>query len=415
VAHVVVMPKLGLTMDKGAVTLWIATLGDRVKSGTVIAEISSDKITYEVEAEVEGVLAGILVEEDEEVPVGTPIALIGEPGENVPAATPATQATQGAAATPAAQADASASDGAGTRAVASPAARKLATQLGLDIGCIPGSGPEGRVQLEDVTRAASQASIVESGPATPLDTPSSAADADPRGGAAKEIPYTGMRRTIGERMDLSRRLAATVHYEGLADIHELKQALDAAGQHAPGLGLGFDSDAILTAAAVRAVALALLRMPRFNATLDGNVIKVWRNINIGVAVALSKGLVVPVIKKANDKTLLHIADEIRDLAERGRDGKLLPDEVAGGTFTVTTLAPYGSVDYFSPIINQPEVAILGVGRVSDRVLAVDGATVIRATVGLSLGCDHRVLDGGPAAEFLGMVIDHLAEPAAILG
>ena len=170
----------------------------------------------------------------------------------------------------------------------------------------------------------------------------------------------------------------------------------------------------ITAVLVKAVALTLERMPRFNATLDGDVIKVWRDINVGVAVALPDGLIVPVVREADRKSLSEIAREVRDLAGRARENKLLPDEVSGGTFTVSTLGPYRSVDFFSPIINQPEAAILGVGRMKDSVVAVDGQPAVHATMGLSLTCDHRMLDGAPAAEFLRVLMDYLAEPLSIL-
>ena len=148
-------------------------------------------------------------------------------------------------------------------------------------------------------------------------------------------------------------------------------------------------------------------------SLDGDVIKVWAAVNIGVAVALADGLIVPVVRNADEKSLGTIAREVRDLAGRARENRLLPDEIAGGTFTVTTLGPYRSVDFFNPIINQPEAAILGVGRMQDSVVAFNGAPAVRATMGLSLTCDHRMLDGAPAAEFLRVLMDYLAQPFTI--
>jgi pyruvate dehydrogenase E2 component (dihydrolipoamide acetyltransferase) len=158
----------------------------------------------------------------------------------------------------------------------------------------------------------------------------------------------------------------------------------------------------------------LARMPKVNATLEDDVIKVWRNVNVGVAVALTEGLIVPVIREANRKGLAEIAREIKALAGRARENKLLPDDISGGTFTVSTLGPYRSVDFFSPIINQPEAAILGVGRMQDTVVAVKGVPTVHATMGLSLTCDHRMVDGAPAAEFLRILMDYLAEPLSIL-
>jgi len=170
----------------------------------------------------------------------------------------------------------------------------------------------------------------------------------------------------------------------------------------------------ITALLIKAVAACLRRMPRFNATLDGDRIKVWRSVNIGLAVALVDGLIVPVVRDADCKSVSHIGREVRDLAGRARENKLLPDEVSGGTFTVSTLGPFRSVDFFSPIINQPEAAILGVGRMKDSVVAVDGQPVVHATMGLSVTCDHRMLDGAPAAEFLRILMDYLEDPLSLL-
>jgi len=266
---------------------------------------------------------------------------------------------------------------------------------------VAGGGVSGRIRAEDVAAAA----------AVPPGLPRErgvGGTADIKGGVAQEIPYAGMRRLIGEHMDASRRGSPTVTYFATADVQDLKQALAMAN------ATRAEEDKVgITAAVVKAVALTLEKMPRFNATLDGDVIKVWRGINVGVAVALSDGLIVPVVREANRKTLSRIAREIRDLAARARENRLLPDEVSGGTFTVTTLGSYRSVEFFSPIINQPEAAILGVGRMQDTVVAVDGAPVVRATIGLSLTCDHRVVDGAPAAEFLRMLMDLLAAPFSL--
>jgi pyruvate dehydrogenase E2 component (dihydrolipoamide acetyltransferase) len=217
-----------------------------------------------------------------------------------------------------------------------------------------------------------------------------------------------MRRLISEHMDASRKLAPTVTYTGLADVQQLKQVLEWANA-----GRADEDKVNVTAVIIKAVALTLRRMPRFNATLEGDAITVWAAVNIGVAVALADGLIVPVVRNADTKPVLAIAREVRDLAGRARENRLLPDEVAGGTFTVTTLGSYRSVDFFDPIINQPEAAILGIGRMQDTVVAVDGVPAVHATIGLSLTCDHRMLDGAPAAQFLRTLMDYLAAPFTI--
>ncbi len=289
---------------------------------------------------------------------------------------------------------------------------QLAAELGVDLAAVQGTGTSGRITADDVGAFAAPASGGAAGtiPA-PAARPASAAAtgaADLRGGVAQQIPYAGMRRLIGEHMDASRRLAPTVTYTALADVQLLKQVLAWANASRA------EADKVnVTAVVIKAVALTLRRMPRFNASLDGEVIKVWADVNIGVAVALPDGLIVPVIRSADQRSVVEIAREVRDLAGRARENKLLPDEIAGGTFTVTTLGSYRSVDFFNPIINQPEAAILGLGRMQDTVVAVDGVPTVRATMGLALTCDHRVLDGAPAAEFLRTLMDYLADPFSI--
>lgn len=490
-ADVVVMPKLGLLMETGAVSEWLVAEGDQVNVGDVIAEITTEKITYELEAQAEGVLLKIILPEEEEVAVGVPIALIGQPGDDISAfeaASPGDAVAESAptaapmemttAAAPAAEAPVRAP---GERIVASPAAKRLAAELGVDLAFVAGSGPGGRITLADVETAAATAPSAPgatvpdtggvaappgAGPgseateafATPVakkmaaeagldlsgvsgsgtsgrirsgDVAAGAAGAtrpaqaqtaatesvgllgaeaiEMRGGVAQEIPYAGMRRLIGEHMDASRKLAPIVTYSALADVQELKLALERLNRARP------EGDKVnVTAVVIKAVALCLRRMPRFNSTLDGDVIKIWGSVNVGVAVALSDGLIVPVVRQADLKTVGEIGREVRDLAQRARENRLLPDEVSGGTFTVSTLGSYRSVDFFAPIINQPEAAILGVGRMQDSVVAVDGTPVVHATMGLSLACDHRILDGAPAAEFLAALADYLAEPLGLV-
>ena len=490
-ADVVVMPKLGLLMETGAVSEWLVAEGDQVSLGDVIAEITTEKITYELEAQAEGVLLKIILPEEEEVAVGVPIALIGQPGEDISAFEAVPPGDAGAESAPAVASAAAATTtepaaapvhAPGERIVASPAAKKLAGELGVDLALVVGSGPGGRITLADVENAAGAAATAAppaTGPetggaaappgtvpgpggaqasATPVakkmaaelgvdlsgvtgsgisgrirsdDVAAAAAGAtrpahaqtegtvsagslgaeavEMRGGVVQEIPYAGMRRLIGEHMDASRKLAPMVTYSVLADVQELKLALDRLN---PARAEGDKVN--VTAVVIKAVALCLRRMPRFNSTLDGDVIKVWGSVNVGVAVALSDGLIVPVVRQADLKTVGEISREVRDLAQRARENRLLPDEVSGGTFTVSTLGSYRSVDFFAPIINQPEAAILGVGRMRDSVVAVDGMPVVHATMGLSLACDHRILDGAPAAEFLGILTDYLAEPLSLV-
>ncbi|MHB1343925.1 MAG: 2-oxo acid dehydrogenase subunit E2, partial [Thermoleophilia bacterium] len=225
----------------------------------------------------------------------------------------------------------------------------------------------------------------------------------------RTIAYTGVRRTIGEHMVASRNASPTVTHHVRADVHELMEALARFNEGRPA-----EESISITAAIVKAVAAAIESEPAINATLTGDVISVWEAIDIGVAVAVPDRLIVPVIRAANAKGAAQVARELRDLARRAREGGLLPDETTGGTFTVTSLGGYGSVDWFTPIINQPEAAILGVGRVIDEVVAVNRSIVVRRTVGLSLTFDHRIVDGAPAAGFLKVLLARLDDAGSLL-
>ncbi|MBN2242681.1 MAG: 2-oxo acid dehydrogenase subunit E2 [Acidobacteria bacterium] len=477
-AEIVVMPKLGFLMETGILSAWRAKEGDSLAVGDVMAEITTDKITYELESQVEGVLLRTILEEGAEAAVGEPIAVIGRQGEDISglelAAGRAAFALDAAPGADEAPGHGGRTADPGRRVIASPAAKKLAAELDMDISAVTGTGPRGRVTMEDVRAAASPGAAAKSSP--PESSPAEAAkggrkvfatstarsmaaelevdlnsitgsglngritaddvaaaaervrdgDAgvetagghktqfpgtieDPRGGAAEQMPYTGMRRIIGKHTDESRRLSPGVTYHAAADVEQLKEMLAAAN------AARSENDKIgITAAVIKAAGQTIRRMPRFNATLENGAIKVWRKVNIGVVVALPEGLVVPVIRQADRKTLGEIGREVRDLAARARMNRLLPDEAIGGTFTVSALGSYRSVDFFNPIINQPEAAVLGVGRMVDTVVAVRGEPAVRATMGLSLTCDHRMLDGAPAAEFLRALMDYLENPVHML-
>lgn len=405
-ATVVIMPKLGLTMTAGAVAQWNVLEGQRVTPGEIIVEVTTEKITYQVEAQADGVLVKIVVSEGEEVPVGATIGIIGEPGEDI------TALLNGG--------------GSKTRIASSPAARKRAGELGVDLAAVTGTGPGGRITIEDVNRAAENAGgngagsgpparpsgAVAGGTARPggASTPEPATGPDAaRRAASEELPYLGMRRAIGEHMAVSWSTSPMVTHHVRATVHELVQLLEQVNE-----GRSERDKVSITAAVVKAVAASIRAVPRINATLDGETIKVWQDINVGVAVALPDGLIVPVVRQADRKGLGEIAHEVAGLARRARKNKLLPEEVTGGTFTVSSIGAYRSVDWFTPIINQPEAAILGVGRLVEDVVAVDGSPAVRPTMGLSLTFDHRVIDGAPAAEFLRVLLDYLERPVRML-
>lgn len=391
-AVTITMPKLGLSMKTGTVAKWLKNEGDSVKKGDALVEIMTEKITNTVEAPAEGVLLKVVAPKGAKLPIGALLGVIGAAGENIaeilaaaptPAASPAGKAASGTAARPAAAA--------GGRIKISPAARKLAEENGIDYARLTGTGPEGRITREDVEKA-----IAEGVPA---------ADERP---VREEIAYEGMRRAIGENMANSWAVAPKVTHHTSVDLSALLALRREIND-----GLKKRDEVSITALLVKAVAKALTLKPVLNATLDGEKIKILQDINIGVAVALPDGLLVPVVRHADQKDLYQVNREIKDLANRARRNKLEPDDMTGGTFTITNLGAYGSVDWFTPIINQPESAILGVGRTVEQPVAVNGEVVIRPMLGLSLAFDHRVIDGAPAAEFLKILLDLLAKPHRI--
>lgn len=384
-AVAVTMPKLGLSMKTGTMGKWLKKEGDTIKKGEPLVEVMTEKITNKVEATGDGILLKIVAQKGAKLPIGALIAVIGEAGEDITeilAAAPAAAATQA----PAAGVKKDIKD-----IKVSPAARKLAADNGLDVTRITGSGPEGRITKEDVGKA------IEAGTASADDRPTD-----------EVIPYEGMRRAIGENMANSWATNAKVTHHVSVDMSgllSLRSKLNAGAKDKDKIGV----TALLTKAVARAIELKKF----MNVTLDGEEIKVLKEINIGMAVALDDGLIVPVIHNADQKRLQEINDDIADLAKRGRRNKLSPDEMTGATFTITNLGGYGSVDAFTPIINLPEAAILGVCRTVERPVVVDGQIVIRPMMGLSLSFDHRIIDGAPAADFLAVLISLIENPHKI--
>jgi len=393
-AAVISMPKMGLSMKTGTVAKWLRNEGDKVKKGDPVLEVMTEKITNKVEAPEDGILLKIVAAKGAKLPVGGVLGVIGAAGEDISAllAGAAAGAPQAAGAPAGAPRTAAPSRTApGERVKISPAARKLAEENGIDYTLITGTGPEGRITREDVERAISE------GVGCGDDRPT-----------LEVIPYEGMRRVIGDNMANSWAVAPKVTHHTSVDMTELLALRKKINNNVK------DKDKVsVTDLIVKAVARALEIKTKINVTLDGDEIKVLQDINVGVAVALDDGLVVPVVRNANQKKLAQISVEIKDLAKRARKNKLEPDEMTGGTFTITNLGAYGSVDWFTPIINQPESAILGLGRTLERPVIVDGQIVARPMMALSLAFDHRVIDGAPAAEFLGVLINLIENPHKI--
>jgi pyruvate dehydrogenase E2 component (dihydrolipoamide acetyltransferase) len=377
------MPKMGLSMKTGTVAKWLKKEGDNVKKGEPVVEVMTDKITNSVESPDDGVLLKIVADKKTKLPIGGLMGIIGAPGEDISALLAAVPAGTAAAAP--------SSPAAGEKVKISPAARKLAEENGIDYARIAGTGPEGRITRDDVEKAIAEGV----GPADDRPT-------------LEVIPYEGMRKVIGDNMANSWAVAPKVTHQTSLDMTQLLALRKKINNGVK------DKDKIsIIDLLVKAVARALEIKPKVNATLDGDEIKVLKDINVGVAVALDDGLIVPVVRNADQKKLAQISEEIKDLAKRARKNKLEPDEMSGGSFTITNIGAYGSVDWFTPIINQPESAILGVGRTVERPVVVDGQIVARPMMGLSLAFDHRVVDGAPAAEFLGVLINLIENPHKI--
>ncbi len=381
-ASEITMPKMGLTMKTGKVVKWLKNEGDAVKKGDAILEVMTEKITNKVEAPANGVLLKIFAAKGAELPVGGLLGVIGEAGEDI-SGIMAGVPNVGA--------------GAGVKGKAkgdvkiSPAARKLAEEKGIDYTLINGTGPDGRITKEDVNKA------IEEGVGPSDDRP-----------ALEVIPYEGMRRAIGENMWNSWNTLARVTHHVSVDMSGILAMRKMVNEGAK------DRDKVsVTAFLTKAVARAIELKPIVNCILDGEEIKILKDINIGMAVALDDGLIVPVIRNANEKKLVDINNEITDVAKRARKNKLNPDEMGGATFTISNLGAYNSVDAFTPIINPPESAILGVCRTVEKPVVVNGEIVIRPLMGLSLSFDHRIIDGAPAAEFLAVLIDLIENPQKI--
>ena len=387
-----ILPKLGLTMDEGRIVAWHKREGEAVARGDVLFEVETDKATMEVESATAGILRKILYDADATAPVATVIALITDTADEP---LPADAVTLGAAAPkPSLRADpqprsaggppgargpsepqplAPSSDG--DRVRSSPAARKRAQELGVAIAAISGTGPGGRVTLEDVEGAATA-------PASPATS----------GGERRE-PLSRMRRAIGQRMTQSVRDQPQFSISRDVDM-------TAANEKRSQMGASY-TDVI-----VAACAKALRDHPRLRARIDEGSLVTPDAINVGIAVALDDGLLVPVIGDADRKGLGELAREREDLERAARSGKLRADAVAGAVVTVSNLGTLG-VDRFTAIVNPPEAAIIAVGRVSDRVVAKGGSPAVRPVVTLTLSVDHRVADGATAARYLSAVAERL--------
>ncbi|MCD8350305.1 MAG: 2-oxo acid dehydrogenase subunit E2 [Planctomycetaceae bacterium] len=406
-ADVIKMPQLGLTMTEGTVVSWLKNVGDAVAVGDPVLEISTDKLTTEVQAEAAGVLLAQVAKEGDELPVQAVLGYIGQQGEKIDAAAPAPAAPAPEAAAPAAPvsaaspaAPASAAPASGGRIKSSPLARKIAASRGIDLASVQGTGPGGRIVQKDVLAASPAAAA----PASAASTPVMAAE-----GARRE-KLTGMRKTVAERMLASHLAIPPVTQTMKVDVTDLmrfRAELNAGREKADSFSL---NDLVL-----KAVAKALAKQKNILVSLDGNEVVYHDAVNLGMAVALDSGLIVPVIRNADQLSLEALSTRAKDLARKARDGGLSMDDYQGSTFTVSNLGMFG-VEHFTPIVNQPNAAILGVCAVQDELALDDetGAVTKRKVMRISMTYDHRLLDGAVAARFKQEVKRLLEKPMEIL-
>ncbi|MDE0780635.1 MAG: pyruvate dehydrogenase complex dihydrolipoamide acetyltransferase [Alphaproteobacteria bacterium] len=415
----ILMPALSPTMTEGNLSRWLKQEGDSVASGDVIAEIETDKATMEVEAVDEGTLGKILVAEGtEEVPVNTPIAVLLEEGEDAstldgfdsgsaaPAPQPAAPeaAPEPAAAPKATVAPAAASLASGDRVFATPLARRLATQQGIDIASVAGSGPHGWIVKADIE-------AFSAGGVRSVSTSQSAPVVYAADGEAEYeiIKPSNMRKVIATRMTESKQQVPHFYLTVDCEIDKLLDARKELNARAKDGEFKISVNDMV----IKASALALMEVPRANAGWSDEGIRLYKQADISVAVAIDDGLVTPLVRRAEGKGMRRISEEMVDLVARARKGKLMPAEYQGGTFTISNLGMFG-VKHFEAVINQPQGAILAVGAGEPRPVVKDGKLAIATVMSLTLSVDHRALDGAIGAQFLSVLKGLIENPMGML-
>lgn len=418
------IPKLGMSMKEATLTEWKFNEGDKINAGDVVLVIETDKTTWEVEAPASGYLH-IIVAIDNTEPVGAVVGKIAETSEELAVlqkefGTPATAAAPAKAAEAPAQAAAVPAHEPGERFKVSPVAKKMAEERGIDLNAVKGTGPGGRITKQDVEEAIAAKASAPAKPAAPAPAPAPVADTarERNGIRIKEIvKLRGMRKAIADHLVLSLTVAAQLTAMSELDCGELKKFREELVANEKLLGVRISYTDIY----VKAAAKVLKEIPMVNASVIDNEIIIWEDINIGVAVALQGadvlggGLIVPVIRNADKKSLSEISLELKNTVQKARDGNLMPDDVSGGTFTITSMGGMGGGWGFgTPIINQPQSAILQPGGIMDRVVVKDGEIVIRPMMPCSFTYDHRVLDGVPAGKFMGRFAQILQNPILLV-
>ena len=421
----ILMPALSPTMEEGTLAKWLVKEGDTVSSGDVIAEIETDKATMEFEAVDEGVIGKILVAEGTaDVTVNTPIAMLLEDGESAddldaspepaPKAAPAKPAEAAAASTPTAAPPAPTQSG--DRVFASPLARRIAADKGLDLSQITGSGPRGRIVKADVESATPQAAATAQAAAPAASVPvakpvdASAIAKMYEGRAYTELPLDGMRKTIAARLTEAKQTIPHFYLRRSATLDPLMAFRAQLNAQLEKRGVKLSVNDFI----IKACALALQQVPAANAVWAGDRILQLEPSDVAVAVAIEGGLFTPVLKDAHQKSLSALSAEMKDLATRARDHKLAPHEYQGGSFAISNLGMMG-IENFDAVINPPHGAILAVGAgLKKPVVADDGGVTVATVMSMTLSVDHRVIDGALGAELLQAIVDNLENPMAML-
>ena len=425
----VVMEALSPTMEEGRLVEWKKNEGDAVAAGDVLAEVETDKAVMELVARSAGVLLKQLVAAGATVPVSEPVGWIGEKGESVPGdgapaapakkaeekpAAPARSAEEKPAAEPAKKKDdrpaaaepktreaakpapEAPSRAVGERVKASPLARKIASERGVDLAGVSGSGPEGRIVKRDLEAVGGERSAVGGGPARAPDT------------AYEDKPLSQIRKTIAKRLIQSIGPIPTFYLTSEVDMERVAEAREALNATAGDQGRISFNDIVL-----KAIATALVQHPECNAWWQDDHIRYWHDVHLGMAVAIEDGLITPVIRHADGKSLRQISTEARELAGRARERKLTPEEYTGATFSVSNLGMF-DIEHFTAVINPPEAGIVAIGSIAQIPAVIGGAIVPRRRMRLTMSCDHRVIDGATGAKFLKTLKLMLENPLALV-
>jgi pyruvate dehydrogenase E2 component (dihydrolipoamide acetyltransferase) len=412
------MPKLSLTMSEGTVLHWMKKVGDPVKKGDAIVEVSTDKEVCELDSPEDGVLLDVTAQEGDSVACHAVLAYIGQPAEKVQEIIKPSEVTTNEQHNLQTQRDTNNSSNnqatlSSEKVKISPVARKMAAEAGFDIRSIVGTGPNGRISKEDVEKAIQEKSnglveteILKAVPCIKIEEATSVKKEEAPAKNVEIIPVNGMRKVIANRMQESLQTSAQLTHHMKIDITELlslkkKTASQIEKQH--------NSKLTVTDFIARGVVLSLLEHKQMNSALIDNEIHIYKNVHLGIAVDVENGLVVPVVNDADSKSLVELSHSLKELSELAKTKQLKSDQMKGSTFTISNLGSYG-IEYFTPIINSPETGILGVGTAQETPVFIGEQVQKRILLPLSLTFNHQVLDGAPAAKFLQTLKKYLEEP-----